>query len=338
MLRAEKHLENYYKQYPNDEITNFLKSFGCYMYYDEIYSSLKNFKFDKDEIQSFNKLVDLYYNKYTKNLIRYDQKDILKSIYNTNLKQYNNLNKNNFTINFFTANSTQGKNWVASKEQIKQGVYNFESEEFIVNKNKNIKKRKIVFYYKTGDAEHTTYNNSTKVGVDVFQQCLIYKIIEKLIKNKFLKNFNDLVIVPKFENGIPEFISKDLNFNVKICNHTEYLNECCLYANPFHFYGGDIESAFSFTKPIICSTILIQRPYSNLFHDYFYMPFYFHKGKVFDKKIMVDGYDGDNELQMKYGEKGFNYCERMMKYAKNNSLDSLFKTLIDRIVLLDQSI
>ena len=68
------------------------------------------------------------------------------------------------------------------------------------------------------------------------------------------------------------------------------------------------------------------------------MPFYYTKGKIFNKEVKIDGYDGDPELSMKWGEKGHNYCKRMMKHAKNNSLESLISTLINRIVELDNSL
>ena len=329
MLRAEKYLENYYKQYPSDCHSKFLQTFGCYMYFNTIYNEIKKYKIN-DNIDFFNFIVDEYYQKAVKNYFTYTRSEIVNGIFQTNLKQYNKLKDLDFIINIVTTNSPKN-------ERLK-GIYNFEKEEFIVSKNKDITKRKFILYFKTGDSNHTNFNDSTKVGVDIFQLCVIYKVLKKLIDDRFIKNFNDVLIIPKFKNHIPEFIKKDLGYNVEWKSHVDYLNECCLYSNPFHFYGGTIESAFAKTKPIICSTIAIQKPYVKHFEDYFYMPFYYHKGKVFDKEIKVDGYDGDKELQMRYGEKGFNYCERMMKKAKNNSLKSLITTLVDRIVFLDKTL
>ena len=159
-----------------------------------------------------------------------------------------------------------------------------------------------------------------------------------MIDDQLLKNFNEVLITPKIKNHYPEFLKRDLNFNVEYFDHNEYINQMGLYANPFHFYGGTIEAGFTKTKPMLTSTIAIQTPYIKHLEDYLYIPFYFAKGKVFDNEIKIDGYDGDKELQMRFGEKGHNYCERMMKNAKNNSIDSLIKTFIEKIVLLDNSI
>ena len=283
MLRAEKYLDNYYKQYPNDCYSRFLKSFGCYMYFDTIYNEIKKYKI-KNNIDFFNFIIDEHYNDVVKDFITYNKSEVINSVFYTNLKQYNKLKDQDFCINIVTTNSPKN-------ERLK-GIYNFEKEEFIVNKNKDVTKRKFILYFKTGDTNHTNFNDSTKVGVDIFQLCIIYKVLKKLIDDRYIKNFNDILIIPKFENHIPEFIKKDLGYNVEWKSH----------------------------------------------EDYFYMPFYYHKGKVFDHEIKVDGYDGDKELQMRTGEKGFNYCERMMKKAKNNSIKSLITTLIDRIVFLDKTL
>jgi hypothetical protein len=327
MLRAEKYLENYYTKYPKDYYNNFLQSFGCWMYYDKFLNDLKKFEQSNSNIDFFYKIVDFYYKKHTQNLKSYNKSTIIKSVLKTNLKQYSQLKKQDFKVNITTTNSPSPDKLV--------GIYNFKIKKYKINCNRDIKKRKIIFYYKTGDTFHTNYNESEKVGTDIFQLCLLYKIVEKMINDRLIRNFNDVLITPKYENHEPEFLTKDLNFNVKYFKHTEYINQMCLYSNPFHFYGGNIEAGFAKSKPMICSTLAIQKPYVNNLEDYMYMPFYYAKGKVFDQEIKIDGYDGDKELQMRWGEKGHNYCQRMMKHAKNNSIDSLFKTFINRLVLLD---
>lgn len=318
MLRAKNFLKDYYNQYPDNEYTDFLKSFGCYMYFDTIYNEIKQFKIDNNPIKTFNSIIDKYYDCETHNLLQHNEYTVTKSVIETNLKQFENLKKVNFNIDIVKDDFTVKK--------------------FKINKNRPIRKRKIILFYKTGDDSNKNFNKSTKVGVDIFQTCIIYKVIEKLIKDRYIKNFNDVIILPKYKNNYPKFIEKDLKYNIKWLNHPDYINECCLYANVFHFYGGTVESTFAYSKPIISSTIAIQRPYVKHFKDYFYIPFYYHKGKVDGYKIKVDGYDGDKELQMRFGLKGFNYCERMMKNARNNSLQSLISTLITQLVLFDNTL
>lgn len=339
MIEAEKYLEKFYNNFKykdKDIVFKFLKDFGSHLYIKNYYNELSSFKFDNnlDSIEIYNKIIDFYYKKYTKNLKQYTVSERVESIYKINKVQRNKLKKDNFIIDYIfddrnTEFNSKTKNYEFRRKQKK-----------LTNTSKNITKRKFIFFYKSGNHKYkNNWNKQDKFGVDILNYCLMYGILKKMIDNRLLKNFNELEITPTYHRNIPN-IFKVLNYNIKFYNKPEFISNVCQYSNTLYPYGMGYESACCYTVNLVCSTIYLQKQYVSKWHDYIHLPFYFSKGKIIDGKQYTDGgYDNDDtELFGKYGLVGHNYYERVKRVSKNRNIDNLFKTFVEKVIELDNYI
>jgi len=339
MICAEDYLKKFYDQFEfndTDVVFKFLKDFGSHLYIENYFNELSALKFDNtlDSIDLFKNITDYFYKKYTKNLKQYKKTDILKSIYEINKIQYAKLKKDKFTVNYINDNTN-------NKFISKNKKYCFTKKKVhLTDVTGNITKRKFILFYKSGSNKYPdNWNKQDKFGVDILNYCFIYEIMKKMIDDRLLKNFNEVEITPTYHGNIPD-IFKVLDYNVKYYNKDEFINNTCLYSNTLYPYGMGLESGFSYTVNLICSTVFLQKQYVSEWYDYIHLPFYFSKGKIIDGKQYIDGgYDNDDdELYGRYGFVGHNYYERLVKVSKNKNIDTLFKTFIEKIVELDNYI
>tara|TARA_R110002153_G_scaffold13431_2_gene49968 strand:+ start:1782 stop:2804 length:1023 start_codon:yes stop_codon:yes gene_type:complete len=337
MIGAENYLKNYYDTFKiQDKAFNILKTFGSHLYIDNYYKELNQFNLSGNSIEDYNLIVNFFYKKYTKNLYKFETVEILNSIYNVNQTQYKKLKKDNFEIHVTNGNITDSDyNQIISSRDCK-----FPKNVCKINyKHKDFLKRKLILYYKSGDRNHKTWDKQKKFGVDIFNYCLMYEIVDRLIKDKLLKNFNQLEITPTFSGVIPPVFNY-LKYNVKYYSKQDFIDNICLFSNTVYPYGSVFEAESCYTTNLVCTSTYLQKPYIYEWKNFIHLPFYFSKGKCIKGKQYVDGgHDGDTtELFGKYGYVGHNYYERVKKIAKNRSLDLLFKTFIEKIIKLDNYI
>ena len=337
MIGAKNYLKDFYDDFnKHDKAFNILQAFGSHLYIENYYKDLKQFNLSGNLIEDYNLIVDFFYKKYTKNLRSYKKKDILNSIHTVNTIQYKKLKKNKFIISYTGGEISNSEyNQILSSRN-----YKFPKKTYKLHyRHKNIFERKLIFYYKSGDRNHKSWDNKTKFGADIFNYCLMYEIAKRLIDDNLLKNFNQLEITPSY-NGITPPVFDYLKYNVRYYSTQNFINNICLFSSVVYPYGSVFESEACYTTNLVCTSTYLQKPYIYEWHDYIHLPFYFTKGIYIDGKRYIDGsWDGDNnELFGKYGYVGHNYYQRVEKIAKNQNLDLLFKTFIEKIVELDNYI
>jgi hypothetical protein len=331
VIYADKYLKEYYDTFTyTDKVFNFLKDYGCHQYVDDYYKELqKNFTFCGDNKKDLKMICDYYYRKYTYNFKRYSKDQIIESILKVNKKQYLKLKQNNFDITTIFFHGTK----------FNKGKYSFEKIDYKINKNKPTYKRKFILFYKSG-TEIKDWNEEKKFGVDTLQYCFMYEILKRLIKDSYLKNFNDIEIVPTYHGSYPRFLKKYLNYNVNHYNKQDFIDNICLYSNSFIPYGTTYEASDAHTINIFGSIISEQKLLLNEIDKncFINLPFYYTKGKIIDGIKNIDGgYNNDcGELISKEGFKGHNYYSFLDKKSKNKTIDSLFKTFIETLISLDK--
>lgn len=323
MINAEKYLKEYYDSFKyKDKTFTFLKKFGSHLYIDNYYKELSMFNMTGDYIADFNNIVNFYYKKYTNKLKSYNTKDIIKSIYKVNNVQYLNLKKDNFKIYSCVDNVDE---------------FGFKTKKNFISKNKNPLNRKFILYYKCGNRIESNWNNNDKYGCDILNYCFIYKIVEKMINDKLLKNFNQLEIVPTYHGFYPELF-KILNFNVNHYTRQDFINNLCLYSNILYPYGMCIEAERCYSTNLVCNLPFLCSKYMSMWYSIIHLPFYFSKGKCINGELKVDGSGDNNEIYSDHGYVGHDYFEFIKKDSKNNTINSLFETFIEKIVELDNYI
>lgn len=312
---------------------DFLNAFGCHMYVDnnarfitENISTLND-----NPISTFYSLVDNIYNNIVSSLPVYKKSEVIDSVYKTNQRQANYLL------------SKRGQIEYPSQERFKytpyskhHGHYNHYTNRIHFSIDKTPLKRHLVFYFKNGGS-HTNYNIAEKVSVDIFQLCVMCRLVENMISDRKLKNFNGFKIVPRNKGIVPSFIHEMFGC-VEEATGIGFQKATCIFANTIHPHGGDMPDWFAGTVPIICICTRIQKSFVNQF-KFCYLPFFYCPCTLFKNgKLIPNGFDGDRELNLKSGERSFAEIYRLKSFAMNNNIHCLIKTFIERLVYLDNNI
>ena len=331
MIGYNEYLGGVYKN-KQGPVYNFLRAFGCHMYIDSNARYIEEVvpKLDDDPVKLFYNLVDNIYANITASLPIYSKSQILDTIYKTNQQQANYIMSRRGIIEYPSQEKFEYKPY--SKHH---GQYIYHTNRIKLSIDKTPLKRHLVFYFKNGGS-HTDYNFAEKVSVDIFQLCIMCRLIENLINERRLKNFNNFKIVPRNRGIVPAFIQEMFGC-VDDVSGSDFHNATCIFANTIHPHGGDMPDWFAGTVPIVCTCTKIQKSFVKQFKSC-YLPFFYCPCTIFKNGMLIpNGFDGDQELNLKSGERSFADIYRLKSSAMNNNIYKLINTFIERIYYLDNN-
>lgn len=339
MYKVKGYLNPLYRK-SNTLSIRFLEYFGAHVSLNSILKELEqDFKYNgviKEE-DYFEFVFQKAYTLYTSDIDTYSEINRLKNIYTVNSLQYNRLKYNKFNIVYPVVD------YFKQHTESNSLLYN-KCIKLSPNLFSDIKTRTFVLYHRSYASDYL--NNELNFGVDIFQLILIYRTIYQLIVDKKTTLFNNIQIVSRY-NNLPEIMYKVLDkYTIPHNNSFSYnssqlkfLQRTGIFANTFHFFGGELPDSSMYTIPVITYAHFYQNDLMNVVKNKYIIPFFYYPGMVSELGELLPEVEADylmdgrlvtsRDLKETIKEKFNNTTIRNIIKETVNCITSLEKKMIE---------